>query len=542
MKLDFNERADSIPAWLNDFKIDTASLWSYPDKQKLTIKIAKQFDIESNHVFISNGGDEAIELLFKNCQLNNQSVLLPLPAFSQYTQQLNVWNIDYLTLEARADYSIDVQAIKENLQPQQWLILTRPNNPTGECLDSQELVEILNQSQKVGAYVFLDEAYIEFFEGFENRLYAKEYNNVLSLRTFSKAFGLAGARVGYLLGSSNLIEQFKSIAMPFNVNRLSLQLADQALDNINEVNRYCAKIDINRSQCYRFLKQSNVEVFNGKGNFLLLRLKPQLKQLVSNYLSKQNIQIKNQMQGLDDCLRITIPEKIEKLMLALYRIFKPEILGFDMDGVLINTSESYDVCIQKTVESMTKYKPSKKEINQLRQKGGFNNDWDLAYSLINKYSKNIQFNTVKNCFQDFYLGVKGMPGLIDKEVLLLDKSVWNEWSTRKVIITGRPRTEALNGVEKLNINADKIISADDVSEQKPSPQGILKIQKNYQSTNMWYIGDTVDDMQAGNQSNCVCIGIGNTENSKNLYQAGADLVLENINQISQLNTTERETI
>ena len=127
-------------------------------------------------------------------------------------------------------------------------------------------------------------------------MYAKEYNNVLSLRTFSKAFGLAGARVGYLLGSSNLIEQFKSIAMPFNVNRLSLQLADQALDNINEVNRYCAKIDINRSQCYRFLKQSNVEVFNGKGNFLLLRLKPQLKQLVSNYLSKQNIQIKNQMQ------------------------------------------------------------------------------------------------------------------------------------------------------------------------------------------------------------------------------------------------------
>jgi histidinol-phosphate aminotransferase len=538
LKLDFNERADSIPGWLKNFEVDTSELWKYPNKNEIENKIANQFDMNAKQVFISNGGDESIELLFKLCKLKGQSILLPKPAFSQYTHNIKVWGIDYQTLESQNNLSFDTQAIKNSIKANQWLILTRPNNPTGECIDELELIQILDRAKQVGCNVFLDEAYIEFFQDFENRLYAKEYDNVISLRTFSKAYGLAGARIGYLLGNSKLIEQFKLIAMPFNVNRLSLQLVNQALENQSEVKQYCQKINSNRVMIYQFLKQCNIEVFDGKGNFLLFKLNQKLKELVSNYLSKNDIVIKTQMQGLKDCVRITIPENIDKLMLALKTLFAPEILGFDMDGVLIDTSESYDVCIQKTVKQFILKAPTLTEITTLREMGGFNNDWDLSLELIKNAGIEVTYEDVKNAFQLFYLGTETSQGMIEKEKMLLNMMTWNQFNTRKAIITGRPKSEAIDGVNKLNINPDAVISADDVSEQKPSPQGIFKVQQKLKQSIMWYFGDTVDDMQAGRKANCICIGIG--ANCKNLYQAGADLVLDNINQAYQLITNYRE--
>jgi histidinol-phosphate aminotransferase len=532
LKLDFNERADSIPKWLANFRLDTNELWKYPNREEVEIKISSKLQLNPENVFLSNGGDESIELLFKLCKLKDQSVLLPLPAFSQYTHNLKVWGIKNTLLAARKDQSIDTDAIINTLAANQWLILTRPNNPTGECIDEKTLIKIINKAKQMGAKVFLDEAYIEFFIDFENRLYCKEFENVVSLRTFSKAYGLAGARVGYLLGSSSLIEQFKSISMPFNLNRLSLQLVTQALENQDEVRDYCKIINQNRIQICNILNKANIPVFNGKGNFLLFKLNPKLKGLVSNYLSKNNIQVKTQLQDLEDYVRITIPENIERLVQALKSLFEPEIIGFDMDGVLIDTTESYDVCIQKTVKSFTNNTPSQAAIIQLRESGGFNNDWDMSLALIQQAGITVEFTDVKNTFQLFYLGNDAQMGLINKEKLLLNNSTWNEFNTRKAIITGRPKLEAIQGTKKLNITPDLIISADDVSEQKPSPQGLLITQNQFNSKCMWYIGDTVDDMQAGNAANCVCIGIGS--NSKNLYQAGADMVLENINQLKQL--------
>ena len=105
-------------------------------------------------------------------------------------------------------------------------------------------------------------------------------------------------------------------------------------------------------------------------------------------------------------------------------------------------------------------------------------------------------------------------------------------NTITAIITGRPRDEARNGVKQLAIDPDFIISADDVNQQKPSPEGINWLKSFTGKNLMWFCGDTVDDMQAGRAANCVCIGIG--ENKDNLYQAGADIVLNNINQLEDL--------
>ena len=117
----------------------------------------------------------------------------------------------------------------------------------------------------------------------------------------------------------------------------------------------------------------------------------------------------------------------------------------------------------------------------------------------------------------------------------LKQQVFNAQIT-SAIVTGRPRKEAEQGVEQLNIKPTHIISADDVKQQKPDPEGLLSIMRKNRIKRTWFCGDTVDDMQAGTQAGCVCVGIGakTPEAIENLYRAGADVVLENINQLETL--------
>jgi histidinol-phosphate aminotransferase len=526
LQLDFNERSDSIPKWLIDFEAETSQLWRYPNRKEVETLIAKKFGINDEEVFLSNGGDESIELLFKLCKLQQQSVLLPLPAFSQYTHQLGIWGIEFLEIESHENLSIDVEGLLKQLKPNQWLVITRPNNPTGECISDVNLIKLIERAKKVNANVFLDEAYIEFYTDYSGVNFALTYDNVISLRTFSKAFGLAGARLGYLLGNEVLIKQFKRYAMPFNVNNLSLQIAKLALKNTAEMEKYCLAIASNRQQIYKFLVSRNVEVCDSKGNFLLFKVSPVIKQVLSSFMKKNEIQIKTSLYGLPDWVRITIPEKIDLLLTVLKTIYQPEIIGFDMDGVLIDTSESYDLCILETVKYFTKENIDVSQVIQLRDQGGFNNDWELTQKLLQQQGCSISLDKVIVQFQKYYAVFK------KNEINLLKQNNLFEKNTITAIITGRPRDEALSGVKQLSINPDFIISADDVNQQKPSPEGINGLKSTTGKTRMWFCGDTVDDMQAGKAANCVCIGIG--ENKENLYQAGADIVLNNINQLEDL--------
>ncbi len=529
LKLDFNERSDSVPKWLDGFNLDKQCLWQYPDRQKIEALIAEKYLTTMNNVLLSNGGDESIELLFKFCKLNNQSILLPTPAFSQYTHQLGIWKINCTVVPGLSNLNIDVNQLKQNVKPNQWMIITRPNNPTGECIPETTLIDLIESAKGNNANVFLDEAYIEFLYKNSDIDYALEYDNVISLRTFSKAYGLAGARIGYLIGNAELINHFKKIAMPFNVNQVSLQLAKMALQNSQEVDVYCQKIAENRDNIYVLLKSMGVDVYNGKGNFLLFKSHKKIKLLLKSYLLKNGIQIKTELNALPDCVRITIPNNIDQLQSILKTVFQPEILGFDMDGVLIDTSQSYDASIIKTVEYFTNDTIDVDKITELREKGGFNNDWDLTKSLIQQAGFTVWSTDVVDKFQEYYNVYKS------NEVNLLEPSLADKIFNKNyttAIITGRPKLEALTGVKQLQIQPNYVISADDVADQKPSPMGINWLQTKTNKNRMWFCGDTIDDMQAGTAANCVCIGIG--KNAQSLYNAGADIVLNNINEIREL--------
>ncbi|MBS3107114.1 HAD-IA family hydrolase, partial [Candidatus Woesearchaeota archaeon] len=212
------------------------------------------------------------------------------------------------------------------------------------------------------------------------------------------------------------------------------------------------------------------------------------------------------------------------------------LLVFDMDGVLIDVSNSYRVAIKETSEEFTKAKVTLEEIQSFKEKGGYNNDWDLTRAIIESRGIRAEREKVIEAFQKRYL--KLMPG----EKWLFNKPLLKELSAqyRFVIFTGRPKSEAIFALKNNQVETyfDAIIAMEDVGEQKPNPEGLLKLKEEYPSQEVCYFGDSVDDITSAIKARVIPIGVlppqNKSEQLKNLLQAaGAKKVLQDISQIRE---------
>ena len=535
LKLDLNERSDRVNPLTEKFGYGE-TLWQYPDRQPLERLIAEQNQLLPSQVLCTNGGDEAIMILMRMIKEGIQ-MILPLPAFSQYTWGVKSWQQDAVVVPPRENLAIDVEATIAQIEQTKntVTIITSPNNPTGEAISFEQLEAILQAAKSNESWVFLDEAYIEFadFESATKRL-LPEYDNLVILRTFSKAYGLAGIRLGYILGNQELIEAFRVRCMPFNIPAPSLQIAEQALqpECQREMQNYCQLIRANRKSLIDWLQSNKLEVFPSQANFVLIKLPSKMARAVKSFLAKQDILIRDFKEPeLADCIRITIPTCLDRLLDALKQCLMPELICFDMDGVLIDTSESYDQTVIATVEALSNQQVSLEDIECLRRQGGFNNDWVLSRQLLVNLGFDFSLDNVTEVFQKIYLG-ENNDGLVSNETKIIQQSFIkkiNQSQRSFTIVTGRPRKEAIAGQEFVGLTELDLVSLDDVEEGKPSPEGIKKLQDKYSKLS-WMCGDNPDDMQAAVASSSLAIGIG-TNKVDALYQAGADIVLDNINEL-----------
>ncbi len=538
LKLDFNERCDKPSPLIAEYPYGD-DLWLYPERQALEKKIAALNNVSPSQVLCTNGGDEAIMLLMRIIKETAQ-LILPLPAFSQYTWGLDSWKLDNIQLPGNSDLSINVtETLKAiNTTPNAVVVITRPNNPTGEVISLTDLLTIIESAKANNSWVFLDEAYIEFSQtkSVAEQL-LNDFDNVVVLRTLSKAYGLAGIRLGYLLGSESLIQAFTQRCLPFNVPQPSLQIAQQALtsENREEVDEYCQVIIKNRQQISQWLQSNNIKVLPSEANFLMLKLPLNQAIAIKSFLAKNNLLVRSfNIPELAGCLRITIPYEIDRLMTLLKQTLVPELICLDMDGVLIDTSSSYDETIKATVKKMADILVSQEEIYQYKDSGGFNNDWVLTQEILKQKGFDYSLEAVTEVFQQLYLGDNN-DGFVANEKPLINQSLINRINQVQKcqfsIVTGRPRNEADAGQALLGLSQLPSVSLDDVKQPKPSPEGIRKLQCKY-SNFSWMCGDNPDDMQAANGSNSLAIGIGK-RNAAALYQAGADVVVKSINELEE---------
>jgi HAD superfamily phosphatase len=218
---------------------------------------------------------------------------------------------------------------------------------------------------------------------------------------------------------------------------------------------------------------------------------------------------------------------------------KKDLLIFDMDGVLVDVTESYRAAIQATVKHFTGYEPPHNEIQDWKNRGGWNDDWKLSTQMIHERGGSTRYDEVVEYFQELFHG-DGTNGLILREQWLASNGLFDRLGSAHhlAVFTGRLRWEANVTLNRFLPNRfDPVIGADDVTRTKPDPEGIHKICSSIEHGKCWYVGDTVDDARAAARAGVSFIGIAATGNPRYtelvalLRDEGAIAVLDDINSL-----------
>lgn len=222
---------------------------------------------------------------------------------------------------------------------------------------------------------------------------------------------------------------------------------------------------------------------------------------------------------------------------------KPDVLVFDMDGVLVEVNESYREAIRATVQHFSGELVSHDEIQDFKNQGGWNNDWLLSQRLISNRGKNVEYVDVVNYFNEVFLGDNG-DGLIRYEKWLPQPGLLEDLGNRATlaIFTGRAQFEADITLARYasNIEFAPIVTDDSVPNPKPAPDGLLLIRSQYPDAHIWYLGDTVDDARAASSANIPFVGVSTPHNPRHaeitelLRLQGAFTVLSDVNQLREM--------
>jgi len=220
------------------------------------------------------------------------------------------------------------------------------------------------------------------------------------------------------------------------------------------------------------------------------------------------------------------------------------LLIFDMDGVLIDVTESYRETIARTVEHFTGRVPSRQSIQEFKNAGGWNDDWQLSHHIVHSAGVETPFEEVKEHFQTIFHGHNGTPGLILRERWIARPGMLEMLADRFrfALFTGREKEEAQLSLDRFagSLAFDPIVGMHEVENHKPAPDGLLQIVAANPGIDAWYIGDTIDDARAAKAAGIPFIGIAAAENPLHhelvaLFQSqGAIAILADINYLPEV--------
>ena len=294
----------------------------YPDPQQKTVRsaLADLKKVNQNQILLGNGSDEVLDLLFRAfCEPNRDNIITLPPTYGMYSVLANLNAIEnkevLLSTNFQPNVSLILEAVTENTK---MIFLCSPNNPTGNSFSHESILVLL---QKFNGLVVLDEAYIDFSEKESWLQKINEYPNLVITQTLSKAYGMAGIRLGILYASAEIITVLNKIKPPYNINELTQQKALIRILDSNSINNEIDLIIVERSTLLKQLLQIKyIEfIYPTDANFVLIKVDDATKRYIQ--LLEKGIVIRNRTtQPLcENCLRITIGTKQEnkKLINAL---------------------------------------------------------------------------------------------------------------------------------------------------------------------------------------------------------------------------------
>lgn len=301
----------------------------YPDAAAAALRdtIAEHYGITNDRIIIGNGSSELITALFRTFVDRERTAVMPYPTFALYQTAAETANAAIQFVPTRDDYTIDLEALLSTKSS--VVALVNPNAPTGRLLGRSEIEAIV---QRTPGLVCIDEAYMDF-AGEEHSAIplTQQYNNLVVLRTFSKAYALSGARIGYAIGSPAIIQAFEKTKTVYNVSSISMALANQAMQDQPHMRGIVTSVCAARGWFTEALRDIDFHVVPSQTNFLLCTPPdrpgcPNAQQLVK-LLADHGFAIRYfNVPRLQDKVRISIgTDQQMELLINLLRTFYPRV-------------------------------------------------------------------------------------------------------------------------------------------------------------------------------------------------------------------------
>lgn len=316
IKLDSNENFALDREFILQVVTEAAKhvdLREYPidELEDLYLQLARYTGINMKYIGAGSGSDQIIELLLTTLAANSKAqsrATVFVPTFSYFISRCELHGLTVDKVSLDKNFELDIDRFTKSAKKSNLVYLCSPNNPTGGQLPKKDSVELLDRLDDGKRLVLVDEAYADF-SGYSLAKEATRRDNVIVLRTLSKAFGLAGARVGYMIAGEKTAEVFRStIQSPYPVSTLSLTIATRVLEKVDIVRNVIENIKSERKRIFERLSETNgIRVFRSDANFLFVETGKKYSP-IARALEKEGIVVKllGNVSDHIGCMRITV--------------------------------------------------------------------------------------------------------------------------------------------------------------------------------------------------------------------------------------------
>jgi histidinol-phosphate aminotransferase len=325
LRLDFNESTVGCsPRVLAQLRsLDAETLARYPEREPVETEVGDFLGLDAAQVLLTNGVDEAIHLLCSTYLEPGDEAIIVVPTFAMYAIFAQAEGARLMQVLSAENFAFPLEDVLSRISRRTRLIaVANPNNPTGVAVASDSLLQVARAAPQ--AAVLVDEAYFEF-HGKTMLNQAARPSNLFVARTFSKAYGLAGLRIGILAGDSGQMAMVRRAASPYNVNAVALAVLPTALRDQQYVKNYVAEVQHGRGLLQRELRTLGLEYWSSRANFVLVRVGPAHAEFIQALRTRGIlVRDRNSDPGCEGCVRLTVGsgEDMRALIDALHGVIK----------------------------------------------------------------------------------------------------------------------------------------------------------------------------------------------------------------------------
>jgi histidinol-phosphate aminotransferase len=433
LRLDRNEGLlPSIDLLAALAQADPEILRRYPDVSALTALLAARCGVGPERVLVTAGADEAIDRICRAYLLPGRTLLLPDPSFEMLDQYAALAGGELVRVPWSGD-AFPTNEFEQAIDDRTAVIaIVSPNNPTVSVARLQDVQRIAAAAPH--ALVLLDHAYVEYADD-DLTTGVLDIPNVVVTRTLSKAWGLAGCRIGYAIGSPEIIAVLRAAGGPYPVAGLSVAVAARQLERgAAELGQHVARVREERRALTQQLAVLGLAPRQSQANFVFVEAGTRARFCAAG-LAALGILVREfrERRGITTALRITVPGEpgggaFERLTGALNTVLAPEGLVFDLDGVLADVRESQRAAMIATAATYGAT-VTMDDVERALRSGDASNDWIVTQRLIAECGVPVDLAGVTSRYQSLYLGANGASGLRERERAIVPPQLLSAGST-----------------------------------------------------------------------------------------------------------------